>query len=340
MPHVLILATHHAPAAARLVERITSQLTADLRPGDRITHCGDLRRIVEAVQQRPDIVLAPLAYEGEGGFEAAVTAVRHLMPTIPIVACCDVSVGADALLTAERARVSHFAVPAVDDVATIVRDVMGTAQGTGTARRSASPPPANGTQADALDELLAALSSLPARLLMAAVSDRPPRTVPELAAGVGMAERTLTRRCARYGWPTPTMILRYGLLLRGMRVALATGSMSAGAVAAGCEDAHGRAVEYFRGRLNAATNGAMRQPLAEGLVPLCTMLAERFGVVAGGERPRRRPTRTRSPRRPPLPPDRPRVEEGGDDGPEGPGGAKLQGPAPGIALELRPQGAR
>lgn len=333
MPHVLILATHHAPAAARLVERITSQLTADRRPGDRITHCRDLRRIVEAMQQQPDIVLAPLAYEGEGGFEAAVTAVRQLAPSIPIVACCDVSVGADALLAADRARVSHFAVPAVDDVAAIVRELTGG----GTARRSVTPAPAHVRQADALDELIAALPQFAGRLLMAAVSEDPPRTVPELAAGVGLAERSLTRRCARNGWPTPTMILRYGRLLRGLRVALATGSMEAGAIAADCEDAHGRAVEYFRARLNAATNGAMRQPLAEGLVPLCAMLADRFGVVPGGERPRRRTPRTRNSRRPPLPPDRPGVEEGGDDGPEGPGGAKLQGPAPGIALELSPQ---
>lgn len=337
MPHVLILATHHDPAAARLVERVTAQLTAEPRAGDSITLCTDLRRLAGAMRKRPDVVLAPLAYEGDGGFRAAVTAVRGLAPTVPIVACCDVSVGADALLAAEAARVTHFAVPAVDDVAAIVRELAGQ----GGARRSPGPAPASAphAHADALDELLVALPAFAAKLLGAAVADDPPRTVPELAAGVGLAERSLTRRCARYGWPTPTMILRYGRLLRGLRIALATGSLEEGAIAADCADARGRAVEYFRARLTAATNGAMRQPLAEGLVPLCGVLAERFGLVPGGEGPRRRPPRSRHPRGAPLPPRGARVEEGGDDGAEGPGGAKLEGPAPGVALELRPQRA-
>lgn len=310
MRHILILANHRAPAADRLVERITAQLAAGLGPDHTLATCTDARAIASALLVRPDIVLAPLAYESDGGFRAAVNAVRLLAPDVPIVACCDVSVSADALLVAAEARVDHFAVPAVDDMGAVVRDVMSPDRGRPGTRRGAASP---GTHADAFDELLAAVPSLASRLLMAAVSDRPPRTVAELAAGVGLADRTLTRRCARHGWPTPTMILRYGRLVRGVRVALATGDIDAGARAAECADQHGRAATYFRDRLSTATNGAVREPSAEGLAPLCRILAERFGVAPDGKRPRRRPPRTRHPRGATLPPDGAGVEEGRDD---------------------------
>lgn len=309
MRHVLILANHRAPAADRLVERITAQLAAGLGPDHTLATCRDARGIASALAVRPDIVLAPLAYESEGGFRAAVNAIRSLAPDVPIVACCDVSVSADALLVAAEARVDHFAVPAVDDMGAVVRDVVSPDRRPG-ARRSAG---STGTHADAFDELLAAVPSLASRLLMAAVSDRPPRTVAELAAGVGLADRTLTRRCARHGWPTPTMILRYGRLVRGMRVTLATGDVDAGARAAECADEHGRAATYFRSRLANATNGAVREPLSEGLAPLCRILAERFGVTPDGKRPRRRPPRTRHPRGAALAPDGTGMEEGRDD---------------------------
>ena len=310
MRHVLILANHRAPAADRLVERITAQLEAGLGSDHRLATCRDARGIASALVVRPDIVLAPLAYESDGGFRAAVNTIRSLAPDVPIVACCDVSVSADALLVAAEARVDHFAVPAVDDMGAVVRDVMSPDRGRPGARASAG---STGTHADAFDELLAAVPSLASRLLMASVSDQPPRTVAELAAGVGLADRTLTRRCARHGWPTPTMILRYGRLVRGMRVALATGDIDAGARAAECADEHGRAAAYFRSRLATATNGAVREPLTEGLAPLCRILAERFGVTPDGKRARRRPPRARHARGAALAADGAGVEEGRDD---------------------------
>lgn len=307
MPIVVILANHRAAAAERLVDRITDQLRARFGPHDAVVHVDDVRRLAPALAQNPDIVLAPLAYEGDGGFRAAVTAVRALAPELPIVACCDVSVNPEALLVAADARVDHFAVPAVDDIALVVQDVLA-------ARVDDRLPRAQRrTGADPFDELVAALPPLAARLILAAAADEPPASVGQLAAGVGLAERTLTRRCARYQWPTPTMILRFGKLLRGMRVALATGSVEQGALAADCPGEPARAATYFRARLAAATSGALQSPLTDGLVPLCRTIAERFGITDHGQRARRRPPRSRRTRRSALPPEGTGLQEGGDD---------------------------
>jgi len=333
MPTVLILANHRAVAAERLIERITRQLRAHLGPGDSLMRVDDVRRLGSALDRKPDIVLAPLAYEGEGGFRAAVEAVRVLAPEVPIIACCDVSVRPEAILAAAAADVDHLAVPAVDDIGAVVRDVL-TPDDVRLARR-----PAQQAGSDALEELIAALPAFAARLVMAAVSEKAPRTVGELAAGVGLSERTLTRRCARWQWPTPTMILRYGRLIRGVRVALATGSVEEGAIAADCPGDPVRAATYFRARLAAATSGALRQPLTEGLVPLCVVVAERFGITGDGEPRRPRVPRARKARRTTLAAEGTRVEEGGGDGVERAGGAQLESPAPRVSLELGPQRA-
>lgn len=332
--HVLILATHRAPAAGRLVERIIRQLRAERDAGMEIGRVTDLRRLDRAFTRQPDIVLVPLVYEGDGGFRAAVQAVRVVAPGVPIVACCDVSVPPGALLAAAGAQVDHFAVPAVDDVGFVVRDVLAP----GGAAQGARPRGQQG-EPDHADELFAALPPTAARLMIAAAAGDAPATVAGLARVVGLSERTLTRRCARHQWPTPTMMLQLGRLLRGMRVALATGSIEEGARAADCPGEPARAATYFRARLAAATSGALRQPLADGLVPLCVVIAERFGVTHQGQRPRRRLPRRRRTRRPTLASEGIRLEEGGDDGLEGAGGAELERPAPRVPLELGPEGA-
>lgn len=304
MPNVLILASHRAVAADRLVDRLTSQLQAKLGPADVLVHVDDLRRLGPAMLPRPDVVLAPLAYEGDGGFRAAVSAVRALAPDVPIIACCDVSVSPEALVIAADAQVDHFAIPAVDDINVVVRDVMAP-QGA-----MHDPESRRARPVDPCDGLIAALPSMAAKLMIAASSDAPPQTAADLAHVVGLGERTLVRRCARYEWPSPTLMLRYGKLLRGMRVALATGSVEEGALAADCPGDRRRAATHFRTRLAAATDGELRKPLTEGLAPLCRAIARRFGITEEGERPRRRPARGRGARRAPLPPEGAWLEEG------------------------------
>lgn len=341
MPHVLILAHHRTAAAERLVDGITSQLRERIEPDDSIERVTAIHRIAAAIERGADVVLAPLAYEGEGAFRAAVTAVRSLAPELPIVACCDVSVSAEAILAASAARVSHFAFPAVDDMRAVVRAVVSP---TG----EEQPGGAVDTRAgDSVEELLAALPLMASRLLLATLSERPARTVADLAAVVGLGERTLARRCARRLWPSPTQILRYGKLLRGLRVALVTGSLEEGAAAAECGSGDARAVAYFRARLADATNGAITQPLTDGLAPLCAAVARAFAVdlldaeVAAATRARRQRARARARNRyrARLTADGVRLEERGEDRPQGAERPELERAPAGVPLQLRPQRA-
>ncbi len=157
--------------------------------------------------------------------------------------------------------------------------------------------------------------------MMLATSETPPRDGASLAAAVGVSERTLVRRCARDRWPAPGRILDHGLLLRGLRVAHAEGSLAAGAAAAGCDDEKpGRAAVEFRRRLDEAAGTRIRRPLVDGLVVLAEQVLREFGVNV---RPASRRVRPPSQRRAPGAPHRGGVEKLPDDGVERPGRAKL-----------------
>lgn len=305
--HVLILANHRAIAAQRIVDRIVTQLAARRAPGDRVIRCRDIHTLPEVMAYLPDVVLAPLAYEGGNQFAATVAAVRSLAAHVPIIACCDVSVSPRALVAAAAAQVDHIAVPAVDDIALVVQQMLARTGRSPDVREPGQRAPAF-PPADAVDALLASLPPLGARLLSVAISDRPPRSAAELASAVGVAEPTLRRRCLRAGWPQPRVLLLHGGQLRALRAAAAAGEGT---------------------RLTGA------------LAALCTNLLRAFGVTAEGvRRPKRRKVARRMrTRRTTLASDGSGMEEGVDDSLERTGGAELERPSAGVPLELRPKRA-
>lgn len=260
----LVLVIDRTPAALRLPweNRIPSDFSLSLR--------RDADSLASSADERPEVIVIPLASESAGDVTSLAGTLRRLAPKVPIVAwCLDGSRLGRTLLRMARAGIEHFAFEEVDTLPNVLRTVT-------------SRPPLTGVALvrEALDELPPMAEQMLSRVVF---STAPIATVAALGEAMAVSERTLLRRCAARGWPCPRTIVRLGLLLRGLLTLEETGEIELAARYAGY-----RSARVFRGALRGATTTAHGAPAVETVATLLVVVRQLVGRgVGAGSQPER-----------------------------------------------------
>ena len=229
--------------------------------------CEEPEQLKRRFPQRPDAVVLPLASGADPAIIGIIEAVRDQWPHVPVVVWCDEGAHGSAILSAARAGVEHFAFTGVDRVDDVLRNIV------------PLPDDVPAMAASGADRVRRAIESWPPlaeRMLERLVFGEPAITsVVELARSLQIAERTLDRRCQMRGWPSPSSLVSWGRLVRGMLAVEVSGDLLRGAEAAGY-----RGVRTFRRKLSAITGGSLTTSLGDAIGPLIAMLAASIGSAA------------------------------------------------------------
>jgi hypothetical protein len=301
MRHILLV--EQAPASSH------ADWAASLPSGFTLEICRAPEQLATIIGERPPVlIIVPLSSDTTGADVRLAHRLTEAHPEIPLVAWCaeEAAIG-NAVLHAARAGVEHFAFAGVDSLGTVLNRLV---------------PEGTVDVAHVVRAALAALPPLASNLIQAMLSsDRRLTTVADLAAAVGLAERTLLRRCAARSWPSPRTFLRWGGLLRGLLALEVTGDADLAAAAAGC-----RTPRLFFSRLCATTGTRAHTPVRQVVDVVLAAIAEALQPAAGTATLPTGSARARSASK------RIRRDECGEDGAETADGAQLEWPHPSVAL--------
>ena len=232
MTHVLVIERRPATRARALAAGVSAPYATEL--------CEEPDQIDKRLlRRRFAAVVLPLAPGTDPAVVGIIHAVRDRFPRLPVVVWCDEDAPGASILSAARAGAEHFAFDGVDRVNDVLRALV---------------PPASIEHGDAsssvekmVRDAIALWPPLAQRLFERVVFGTPAvSSVDSLARELQLAKRTLDRRCADRGWPTPNEFVVVGRLTRGIMVLEQTGDLARAAGAAGY-----RAIQTFQRKVSA-----------------------------------------------------------------------------------------